>query len=82
MLADLTDEDNHQKSRSAQYLANQAKSGPENRMLSDLPKFWEVTKDDKFVTARHSLQAIWKAGLADDPLKEKIMTFMTFIQFG
>lgn len=76
LLEGLRDKDNHQRSRSAQYLANLAKSDPEQRMLTDLPKLWEVTKDEKFVTARHSLQAIWKVGLADDVLKGKVMSCM------
>jgi hypothetical protein len=76
LLEGLTDKDNHQRSRAAQYLANLAKSDPENRMLADLPKLWEVTKDEKFVTARHSLQAIWKVGLAAAPQKDRIMAYM------
>ncbi|SDC90062.1 hypothetical protein SAMN05421663_10526 [Terribacillus halophilus] len=76
LLESLSDKDNHQRSRAAQYLANLAKSDPEKRMHADLPKLLEVTKDKQFVTARHSLQAIWKIGLADGVLKEKMMTYM------
>lgn len=76
MLEGLTDKDNHQRSRSAQYLANLAKSDPENRMLTDLPRLWEVTKDEKFVTARHSLQSFWKVGLGGAEQKDLVMEFM------
>ncbi|MFP7478534.1 hypothetical protein [Terribacillus saccharophilus] len=76
LLDDLTDKDNHQRSRSAQYLANLAKSDPENRMLTDLPRLWEVTKDEKFVTARHSLQSFWKVGLGGAEQKDLVMEFM------
>ncbi|MFP7494625.1 hypothetical protein SFC66_12620 [Terribacillus saccharophilus] len=76
LLEGLRSKNNHQRSQSVQYLANLAKSDPEKRMLSDLPELWEVTKDDKFVTARHSLQAIWKVGLAGDDLKERVMALM------
>jgi hypothetical protein len=67
---DLTNPDNHQRSRAVQFLCNLAKSDPEKRMLEDFPSVWEVTKDEKFVTARHSLQSIWKVGAAGIEQKE------------
>ncbi|MGP4062296.1 hypothetical protein [Halobacillus sp. H74] len=76
LLEDLTHKDNHQRSRAAQYLANLAKSDPEARMLNDFPKLWEVTKDEKFVTARHSLQSIWKVGLAGREQRDMVMEYM------
>lgn len=76
LLEDLTDKDNHQRSRAAQYLANLAKSDPEKRMMKDFPRLWAVTKDEKFVTARHSLQAIWKVGLAGAEQKDMVMEYM------
>jgi hypothetical protein len=33
-------------------------------MLKDFDALLAVTKDERFVTARHCLQAIWKVGLA------------------
>ncbi|MFI8575329.1 hypothetical protein ACIGEL_06410 [Rossellomorea aquimaris] len=76
LLEDLTHKDNHQRSRAAQYLANLAISDPEMRMMKDFPRLWEVTKDEKFVTARHSLQSIWKVGIAGTPQKEMVMDYM------
>ena len=76
LLEDLTHNDNHQRSRAAQYLANLAKSDPERRMLSDFSRVWEVTYDEKFVTARHSLQAIWKVGLAGKEQEEMVIKHM------
>lgn len=73
LIEDLTHKDNHQRARAAQYLANLAKSDPEMRMMKDFPKIWAVTKDEKFVTARHSLQSIWKVGIAGTPQKEMVM---------
>lgn len=55
---DLTHSDNHRRSRAAQFLCGLAKSDPEKRMIKDFPLVWEVTKDKKFVSARHSLQSI------------------------
>src|SRR5215213_2804302 len=54
--------DNHVRAISAQILANLAKSDPKNRMQKDFPVLMAVTGDEKFVTARHSLQSIWKVG--------------------
>ncbi|MDL4839901.1 hypothetical protein [Aquibacillus rhizosphaerae] len=76
LLEDLTHKDNHQRSRAAQYLANLAISDPEMRIMKDFPKLWEVTKDEKFVTARHSLQSIWKVGIAGTTQKEMVMDYM------
>lgn len=42
-------------------------------MLEDFSAVWEVTKDKKFVTARHSLQSIWKVGLAGPDQKEIVI---------
>jgi len=69
----LSDSDNHQRSRSAQFLCHLAKSDPEKRMLEDFPAVWAVTRDKKFVTARHCLQSIWKIGLAGTEQKEMVI---------
>ncbi|WP_404455204.1 hypothetical protein [Oceanobacillus kapialis] len=76
LLEDLSHKDNHQRSRAAQYLSNLAISDTEMRMMEDFPMLWEVTKDEKFVTARHTLQPIWKVGIAGEPQKEMVMEFM------
>ncbi len=60
----LTDRDNHIRAISAQLLCNLAKSDPENRMLRDFDRLLQVTRDSRFVTARHALQNLWKVGLA------------------
>ena len=33
-------------------------------MLRDFPALLAVTRDERFVTARHCMQSIWKVGLA------------------
>ncbi|MDW0118184.1 hypothetical protein QTL97_14725 [Sporosarcina thermotolerans] len=76
LIKDLTHKDNHQRSRAAQYLANLAKSDPEMRIMKDFPELWKVTKDEKFVTARHSLQSIWKVGIAGTAQLKMVMEFM------
>src|SRR5829696_6998202 len=63
LVKDLRHKDNHVRAIAAQVLANLAKSDPENRMKKDFPALLAVTKDEKFVTARHTLQSIWKVGI-------------------
>jgi hypothetical protein len=64
LVEGLTHKDNHVRAISSQLLANLAKSDPKGRMFKDFDKLLNVTKDEKFVTARHCLQSIWKVGLA------------------
>ena len=63
LVEGLRHKDNHVRAISAQILANLAKSDPKNRMQKDFPALMAVTKDEKFVTARHTLQSIWKVGM-------------------
>ena len=60
----LTHKDNHVRAITSQLLANLAKSDPKGRMFKDFDKLLALTKDEKFVTARHCLQSLWKVGLA------------------
>jgi hypothetical protein len=64
LVANLTHKDNHNRAIAAQVLCNLAKSDPDNRMLKDFDALFAVTKDKRFVTARHTLQALWKVGAA------------------
>jgi hypothetical protein len=63
LVEGLTHKDNHVRAISSQLLANLAKSDPKGRMLKDFGKLLNVTRDEKFVTARHCLQSIWMVGL-------------------
>lgn len=50
-----------------------AKSDPENRMLNDFFNLVAVTKDNRFVTARHTLQALWKVGIVNPEYREMVV---------
>ena len=63
LVESLRHKDNHVRAISAQVLCGLAKSDPEKRMLKDFEALLAVTKDERFVTARHSLQALWKVGV-------------------
>ena len=64
VVAHLSHPDNHCRSIAAQILCNLAQSDPQQRILSDFPALLAVTRDERFVTARHCLQALWKVGVA------------------
>lgn len=63
LLDGLRHKDNHVRAISAQLLANLARSDPQGRMLKDFEALLAVTRDARFVTARHCLQSLWKVGL-------------------
>jgi hypothetical protein len=73
LVDNLTHHNNHERSRATQFLCGLAKSDPEKRILSDFEPIWNVTYDKKFVTARHTLQAIWQVGLAGEEQKEMLL---------
>ncbi|HEX5433213.1 MAG TPA: hypothetical protein VFY05_03160, partial [Candidatus Angelobacter sp.] len=50
-----------------------AKSDPKNRMRKDLAAILAVTKDERFVTARHCLQSLWKVGVAGESQRKALV---------
>jgi hypothetical protein len=72
LIANLTHRDNHNRAIAAQVLCNLAKSDPKERLLKDFPALLAVTKDERFVTARHCMQALWKVGVAG-PKQQKLL---------
>lgn len=64
MLSELKHSAGHRRAFAAQMLARLAISDPDQRMLRDFPKVAAVMKDEKTVTARHTLQSLWRIGLA------------------
>lgn len=63
LIEGLTHRDNHVRAICGQLLGNLGRSDPNGRMFKDFEKLLDVTRDGKFVTARHTLQNIWKVGL-------------------
>ncbi len=64
LVEGLSHKDNHVRAIAAQVLCNLASSDPNNRLLQDFDALLAVTKDEKFVTARHCMQSLWKVGVA------------------
>jgi hypothetical protein len=73
LLENLSHKDNHNRAIAAQLLCNLAKSDPEKRILRDFDSLLNVTRDERFVTARHCMQALWKVGLAGEEQQEKYL---------
>ena len=73
LVEGLHHKDNHVRAISAQCLCNLAKSDPENRMQRDFSALMAVTKDERFVTARHCLQSIWKVGASGKEMQKTVV---------
>ena len=77
LVTDLHHKDNHVRAIAAQVLCNLAKSDSENRMRKDFPALLAVTKDERFVTARHTMQAIWKVGAVGKAQQKMLVDGLT-----
>jgi ribosomal protein L17 len=73
LLEGLQHKDNHVRAICAQVLCNLAKSDPKKRMLRDVDALITVTKDERFVTARHCLQSLWKVGVVEPEQRKKLV---------
>lgn len=60
----LRHESNRVRAIASHVLCNLARSDPERRVVRDLDALLQVTRDERFVTARHCLQSLWKVGAA------------------
>jgi hypothetical protein len=74
----LTHRDNHVRAISSQLLSNLAKSDSKEKMLKDFNKLLAVTKDEKFVTARHCLQSLWKIGIVGKKQQKVLLDGLAF----
>lgn len=73
LVAGLASPDNHQRAFAAQLLARLALSDPEGRMLTDFDAVAGVMRDERFVTARHTVQSIWRVGLAGAAQRDLVL---------
>jgi hypothetical protein len=77
LVTALQHTDNHVRSIASQALCNLARSDPDQRILRDFDALLGVTRDERFVTARHCLQALWKIGLAGDAQRRTVVEGLT-----
>lgn len=74
LVTGLASPNNRVRAISAQLLCSLArKSDPDKRILKDFPRLMAVTRDPRFVTARHTLQNIWKVGAAGGEQKQMLL---------
>ncbi|WP_225408249.1 DUF1801 domain-containing protein [Stigmatella hybrida] len=73
LLQNLTHKDNHHRAIAVQVLCNLAKSDPKKRMLKGFDALFAVTRDERFVTARHCLQSLWKVGAAGPAQRKRLL---------
>ena len=63
LLRLIKEGDNRQRSIAGQVLCNLARSDPKARMVKDTAALLVLTKDERFVTARHCLLSLWKIAI-------------------
>jgi hypothetical protein len=68
------DKDNRRRAIAAQVLANLAQSDPEGRMARAFPFLLNVTRDERFVTARHALESLWKVAIVGVANQKLVLT--------
>jgi hypothetical protein len=73
LLPLLDNDDNHIRSIAGQVLCNLAPSTEADTVLGDLNQLVAVTRDKRFVTARHVLQSLWKVGLAAHDVRNALL---------
>jgi len=76
-LANLNHADNHNRAIAAQLLCNLAGNDPQQRILKDFPALLAVTRDERFVTARHALQVLWKVAAAGEEQRQLYLDGLT-----
>jgi hypothetical protein len=69
----VTSGDNHQRAIAAQLLSNLAKSDTDHRLRIDFDKLLPAIRDERFVTARHSLQSLWKVGVVNKEYQKMVI---------
>ena len=73
VVDNLSHKDNHNRAIAAQVLCNLAKSDPKDRIIKNFDALLAVTKDERFVTARHCMQSLWKIGTAGKKQRAKLV---------
>jgi hypothetical protein len=77
VVSALRHKDNLVRAIAAQVLCNLVKSDPDGRILADFEALLAVTKDERFVTARHCMQSLWKIGLAGEAQQAMLVDGLT-----
>lgn len=73
LLRLVAEGDNRQRAIAGQLLCNLAKSDPQQRIVEDVAALLALTKDDRFVTARHCLLSLWKVAIAGSRQRKLVL---------
>jgi len=73
VVTHLSSKDNHDRAIASQVLARLAKSDPGDRMRQDFAALFAVTRDERFVTARHCLLSLWQVGAAGEWQRDMLL---------
>jgi hypothetical protein len=73
LLPLLRHKDNRVRSIAGQALCGLARSASVRLVMRDLDFLIEATRDEKFVTARHVLLALWQIGVSDAALRKALV---------
>lgn len=69
----LCHKDNRVRSIAGQILCSLASSASHRLVERSLDELMTVTRDERFVTARHVLLALWKVGVGNTDLRRKLL---------
>jgi hypothetical protein len=73
LVEKISSENSYQRTIGLTLLANLCKSDDENRFSKIIDAYLEHLDDEKFITARLCIQAVWKIALVNDRLRRKII---------
>lgn len=73
LLRLITMGDNRQRAIAGQIICNLAKSDPKSRILKDTDTLFALTRDERFVTARHCLLSLWTVAIVGATQRKAIV---------
>ncbi|WDV46324.1 hypothetical protein PV797_01185 [Clostridiaceae bacterium M8S5] len=72
----LDSSNSYQRSIGIFMLSNLVKSDYENRFFDVINKYLELMEDERFITARQTIQSSWKVAIAKKTLRNKIANYL------
>src|SRR5690349_10439490 len=73
LLQQLRYKNNHQRAIAVQVLSSLAESDYQKRMINDIVRLLEVTRDENLITASPSLQPLWKIAVVNKELQDVVI---------
>jgi hypothetical protein len=76
LLQRLQHENSYQRTIAVKVLCRLAKSDHENRLAASLDHLLAHTRDEKFITSRQCIQALWEVAVANLSLRERVVAHL------